>query len=311
MEKRSALWGVLTFGGMLLLSFVFISLLIKTTHDEESGWGAAPGKADKGPRIGVVELTGVITSSMAFEKRMHALRVDPEIAAILIRIDSPGGAVAPSQEMAEAVRRAKKDKKVVCSMGTVAASGGYYVASQCDEVFASQGSITASIGVISEAPKLQNVLSLLRIEMEVYKSGALKDAGSPFRATTDEERAFFTKFVKGIYEQFLADVAEGRKGKITLEQLRPIADGRILTGKEAKEAGLVDTIGDFEAALDRAGALSGKTGAPVPVFPPEKGVSLLERFVGRAATEAGRGLADGLSEEARPRQRIEARDPRL
>jgi len=267
--------------------------------------------AEKGPRIGVVELTGIITDSMAFQKRMHALRTDPDIAAILVRIDSPGGSVAPSQEMAEAVRRAKKEKKVICSMGTVAASGGYYVASQCDLVIASPGTITASIGVISESPKLQNVLSLLRVEMEVYKSGTLKDAGSPFRATTDDERAFFNHFVQGIYEQFLGDVAEGRKGKITLEKLRPIADGRVLTGKEALEVGLIDELGNFEAALDRAGQLSGKSGVAIPVFPPEKGTTLLERVTGRAASEVGRGLVDGLREEARPHQTVEARDPRL
>jgi protease-4 len=310
MEKRSALYGLLTFGGLLLLSFTFIGLLLHTTSRDEEGWGGA-AKGDKGPHIGVVELSGMITDAMAFQRRMHALRTDPEIAAILVRIDSPGGAVGPSQEMAEAVRRAKKEKKVVCSMGTLAASGGYYVASQCDHIVASPGTLTGSIGVISESPKLQGVLALLHVEMEVYKSGKLKDAGSPFRASTAEERSFFEQFVQGIYEQFLADVAEGRKGKITIDKLRPIADGRVLTGKEALALGLIDELGNFETALDRAGALSGKSGAPVPVFPPEAGRGFLERALGHAATEAGRGLVDGMQDEARPRQRVETRDPRL
>ncbi len=313
MEKRSALYGLLTFGGLVALCFVFIFFLLRATSDEDAGgWGGPPPKTGAaGPRIGIVELKGVIGDSMPFLRRMHALRTDPEIAAILVRIDSPGGAVAPSQEMAEAVRRAKKEKKVVCSMGTLAASGGYYVASQCDRVIASPGTITASIGVISQLPKVQGVLALLHVDVETYKSGALKDVGSPFRATTDDERRFFERFVKGIYEQFLNDVAEGRKGKITLEQLRPIADGRIMTGQEALAAGLVDELGNFEAALDRAGELSGKKGAPIPVFPPSIGTSLFERFVGRAAGEAGRGLVDAVRDEAQPRQRIEARDPRL
>jgi protease-4 len=311
MERRSALYGVLTFGGLLVLSFVFISVLLHSSRDDEEGWGGSTHAGDKGPRIGVVELKGIIHDAVPFIKRLHALRTDPDIAAILVRIDSPGGAVAPSQEMAEAVRRARKDKKVVCSMGTVAASGGYYVASQCDRILASPGTITASIGVISEMPNLTGVMSLLHVEMQVYKSGPMKDAGSPFRAPSDLDRAFFGKFVAGIYEQFLADVAEGRKGKLTVEQLRPIADGRVLTGKEALAAGLIDELGNFEAALDRAGELSGKRGTPVPVFPPEKGSGLFERVVGRAANEAGRGLVDGVEEGARPRQRIEARDPRL
>ena len=308
MEKRSVLYGLLSFGGLLLLSFVFIFVLLRTTGHEHSGW-SDDDKDDKGPHIGVLELTGVIMESLPTIKRLHTLRTDKEIDAILIRIDSPGGAVAPSQEIAAAVKRARKDKRVICSMGTVAASGGYYVASQCDRIFASPGTITASIGVITQMPKLHNVLSLLRVEMETYTSGALKDAGSPFRATTDEERAFFKHFVQSIYEQFVADVADGRKNKITLEQLRPIADGRILTGKEAMEAGLIDELGNFELALDRAAELSGKPGKAVPVFPPEKGGKLLERFFGRAASEVGHGLLEGLRDEGR--QRVEARDPRL
>lgn len=308
MEKRSVLYGVLTFGGLLALSFAFIFALLHSSGRERAGWGE-DDKGDKGPHIGIVELSGVIMDSMPTQKRLHALRTDKDIDAILIRIDSPGGAVAPSQEITEAVKRARKEKKVVCSMGTVAASGGYYVASACDRIFASAGTITASIGVITQMPKLHGALALLKVEMETYTSGPLKDVGSPFRVTTDEERAFFKHFVQGIYEQFVADVAEGRKGKITMEQLRPIADGRILTGKEALEAGLVDELGNFEAALDRAGELSGKKGKPVPVFPPERSGPLLERFLGRAASEVGHGLVEGLRSEGR--QRVEARDPRL
>jgi len=308
MEKRSVLYGLLSFGGLLLLSFVFIFVLLRTTGKEHSGWGD-DDKDDKGPHIGIVDLSGVIMESLPTIKRLHALRNDKDVDAILIRIDSPGGAVAPSQEIAEAVKRAKKDKRVVCSMGAVAASGGYYVASQCDRIIASAGTITASIGVITQLPKVHGVLSLLRVEMETYTSGALKDVGSPFRATTDEERAFFKHFVQGIYEQFVTDVAEGRKNKITIEKLRPIADGRILTGKEALEAGLIDELGNFEAALDRAAELSGKPGKAIPIFPREKAGPLLERFLGRAATEVGHGLVDGLRDEGR--QRVETRAPGL
>jgi protease IV len=312
MEKRSALYGVLTFAGLLILSFLFIAVLLKTTRDEESGgWGPPPKGQKRGPRIGIVELSGLIRDAMPFVRRMHALRNDPDIAAILVRIDSPGGAVAPSQEMAEAVRRARKDKKVVCSMGTLAASGGYYVAAQCDHVVASPGTITGSIGVISETPKVDGLLALAHVKFDIYKSGELKDAGSPLRPTTESERVFFQGFVMRVYEQFLTDVVEGRGGKITLEKLRPIADGRILTGKEALEVHLVDQLGNFETALDKAGELSGKGGAPEPVFPPEHGGSLFERLAGRAAGEAGRALVGGMHDAARPRQQILAQDPAL
>jgi protease IV len=296
-EKRSALYALLVFGSLLALCFVFLYFLFSALEQKgEQGWGDGLG-----PRIGVVELTGTITDGKDVIGQLHELRRDSSIKAIVLRIDSPGGAVAPSQEMYRAVMRAKKDKKVVCSMGTVAASGGFYVASACDKIYASAGTITGSIGVISEFPHVNELMALAKVNVDTIKSAAMKDAGSPLRPMTDNERKFFQGFVDGVYEQFLDDVADARK--IPKETLRPLADGRILTGKQALEHHLIDELGNFEDALDGAAKLAGASGEPVPVFQKKPRGS----WVG----EALRGAAQGMFEGATPRGSIEVRDPRL
>jgi protease IV len=296
-EKRSALYALLVFGSLLTLCFVFLYFLFSALEQKgEQGWGDGLG-----PRIGVIELNGTISDAKDVVGQLHELRKDGTIKAIVLRIDSPGGSVAPSQEIYRAVLRTKKDKKVVCSMGTVAASGGFYVASACDKVYASPGTITGSIGVISEFPHVQNLLSLARIEVDTIKSGPMKDSGSPLRAMTENERKFFQRFVDGVYEQFLDDVSSARK--IPKETLRPLADGRIFTGKEALEHHLIDELGNLEDALDGAGKLAGATGEPVPVFQKKPRSSLMGEIL--------RGAVQGAIEGAQPRSSIELRDPRL
>jgi protease-4 len=296
MEKRSALYAFLVFGGLLGLCFLFLYFLFSslTPKHGETEWGDGSG-----PKIGVVDVSGVISESKETLAQLHELRKDKEIKAIVVRIDSPGGAVAPSQEIFQAVLRARKDKKVVCSMGTVAASGGYYIAAACDKIIASPGTVTGSIGVISELPHVPELLKLARVEIDTVKSGPLKDIGSPFRAMTAEERVFFQRFVDGVYDQFLADVATQRK--IDKAQLKEIADGRILTGKQALDHKLVDELGNLEDAIDAAAKLAGATGEPVPVFHKKPG----RGFVG----ELLRGAVQSALES--PRSTIEVRDPRL
>lgn len=291
MEKRSAWYAFVVFGALLTLSFGFLALLLHSLRSE-SEWGEGDG-----PRIGIVEISGPITESQKALKRLHQLRENKKIRAIVVRIDSPGGAVAPSQEIYQAILRARRDKKVVCSLGTLAASGGYYVASACDRIFASAGTITGSIGVISELPHVGRLLEMARVEVDTIKSGSHKDLGSPLRPMTVEERQFFQHFVDGVYDQFLSDVATSRK--LDKEELRPIADGRILTGKEALAAHLVDDIGNLEDAIDGAAKLAGAAGKPVPQFPAEPGRGLLVDLL--------RGSVDGLT----PRHTIEVRDPRF
>jgi protease IV len=296
-EKRSAVYALLVFGSLLALCFVFLYFLFSALEQKgEQGWGSGLG-----PKVGVVELTGTISDSKDVIGQLHELRKDNSIKAIVLRIDSPGGAVAPSQEMYQAVMRTKKHKKVVCSMGTVAASGGYYVASACDKIYASAGTITGSIGVISEFPHVQQLMALAKVDVDTIKSGALKDSGSPLRAMTEKERTFFQGFVDGVYEQFLDDVSAARK--IPKETLRPLADGRILTGKQALEHKLIDELGNLEDAIDGAGKLAGASGEPVPVFQKKPGRGLVGDLM--------RGAVQGAMEAAEPRGRIEVRDPRL
>jgi protease-4 len=293
MEKRSALYALVVFAGLLVLCFVFLYLLFAALEQKsETGWGTGSG-----PRIGVVELTGTIADGRDLIAQLHELRNDASIKAIVIRIDSPGGAVAPSQEIFRAVERAREKKKVVASMGTVAASGGFYVAVACDKIYASPGTITGSIGVISEFPQVSQLLSLARVEVETIKSGPMKDAGSPLRPMTATERSFYQKFVDGVYEQFLADVARARK--MDKEKLRPLADGRIFSGQEAHDLKLVDELGNFEDALEGASKLAGATGEPVPVF---------QR---KARTGWIGDLLRSAIESMEPRRSIEVRDPRL
>jgi protease-4 len=294
MEKRSALYAFLVFGGLLGLCFAFFFVLMTSIDTRgEPRWGSGDG-----PKIGVVELSGVITDTKDIVGQLHELRKDDQIKAIVVRIDSPGGSVAPSQEVYRAILRARDKKKVVCSMGTVAASGGYYVASACEKIFASRGTITGSIGVISELPHVQGLLEIAKVQVDTIKSGTLKDVGSPLRAMSSDEKQFFQRFVDGIYEQFLDDVATARK--LDKNELRLIADGRVLTGDEALKAKLIDEIGNLEDAIDGASKLAGGKGDPVPVFVRKPGKGLVGELL--------RG-ADSLITP--PRQTVEARDPRF
>jgi protease-4 len=281
------------FGSLLALCFAFLYFLFASMEPRNTSteWGDGSG-----PKIAVVEVTGVITDARHAIGQLHEFRKDKAIKAIVVRIDSPGGAVGPSQEIYQAVLRAKKDKKVVCSMGTVAASGGYYIASACDKIYASPGTVTGSIGVISELPHVGELLKLAHLEVDTIKSGALKDVGSPLRPMTTEERIFFQHFIDGVYEQFVSDVASARK--LDKNELRKIADGRILTGQEALQHKLIDELGNLEDAVDGAAKLAGVTGEPVPVFGKKPSHGLLGDLV--------RGAVDSVEKPT-----IQVRDPRF
>lgn len=308
--RRSA-WLVPLFvlGGLFGVTFAtaygFAAALTRDDAGSEHGWTSG-----KGPKVGVVEVSGAITSSRRVIEELIAFRRDPAIKAIVVRVDSPGGAVGPSQEIFRAVKRARQDKKVVVSMGTVAASGGFYIACAADQVWASPGTITGSIGVISEFPEIDGLLDLLHVKTTTIKSGALKDTGSPLRPMTDDERRYLQAFVSGIYEQFLDDVATSRK--LDKAELRRIADGRILSGLEAKEAHLVDELGNLEDAVEAAARLAGEKGDPVPVFARERR-GLLGELLRDGAKEMAGGAVRGAAEsmhEARGAS-VQARDPRF
>ena len=302
MERRSPFTAFVVFGGLLGLCFFFTLALFKALEAspaESYGWSRG-----RGPRVGVVEIKGVIADSKEFLSQLVELRRDPTIKAIVVRIDSPGGAVAPSQEMFRAVQRARRDKKVVASMGTLAASGGYYVAAAADRIIASPGTITGSIGVISQFPDLSGLLELARLRETTIKSGPLKDTGTPTRPMTPEERTYFQGLVDALYDQFLSDVAQARQ--LPKEAVRKVADGRVLTGQQAMAAKLVDELGNFEDALEAAAKLAGGTGDPVPVFIKKRKGLLADLVEGGAESAAG-----VLKEQLVPGAAIELRDPWL
>jgi protease-4 len=241
--------------------------------------GAAVGGADSGsslnPRVGLVELSGAIMDEGAGSliggrtrgardviKALEAARKDDSIKAVVIRINSPGGSAAASQEMFNAVRRLKADKPVVCSMGDVAASGGYYVAAACDSIYANGSTLTGSIGVISQFVNYSYLFQKGWLGQETVKSGQFKDAGNPSRPLTPAERQLFQAMVMNVYGQFVNDVLEGRKGKLTRAQLLKLADGRVYTGLQAKNNKLIDAIGGLHEAVREAARLGNIKASP-------------------------------------------------
>ena len=221
-----------------------------------------------GNRVALVRVEGPIMDSTDVVDEIKEHVKDHSIKAIILRIDSPGGAVAPSQEIYEEVKKASEEKHVVVSMGSIAASGGYYIAAPADVIIANPGTLTGSIGVIMEIPNLEGLMSKIGISTEVIKSGKHKDMASAFRKMEKEDRDILQGVMDNVHEQFIRAVAEGRKLKV--EEIRPIADGRIFSGEQAKGLRLVDEIGTLESAISKAAELSGISGEPEVVSKKEK-----------------------------------------
>ena len=226
-----------------------------------------------GEKVGVIEIVGVIANSRETIEQLKRFREDDDIKAIVIRVDSPGGVVGPSQEIYREIMRTKATKKVVASMGAVAASGGYYVVAGADGIVANPGTITGSIGVIMQYTNFQELFSKIGLSPVVIKSGAFKDAGSPVREMTPEEEDILKDFVDRLHQQFVSAIAEGRQ--LELSKVQALADGRIYTGQDAKGIGLVDRIGNLADAVEWAGRLAGIEGPIVTVYPPEKKMTLM------------------------------------
>jgi protease-4 len=255
--------------GALVLGLLIVSVIVAAAVGGKGpGKGALPG----GEQVGVVYIQGIITAAdggpfggtAGTGGVLEALRraeENPGIRAVVLRLDSPGGTAAASQEIAEAVKRLKKaGKKVVASMGDVAASGAYWVAAGSDRIFANPATITGSIGVLIETVEVTGLYGKIGVSKETIKSGPYKDMGSESRPMTPQERAIFQGMVDDIYDQFVDWVAEGRK--MEREEVLRLADGRIFTGRQAKAVGLVDELGDFRDAVRCAGRLAGIKGEP-------------------------------------------------
>lgn len=216
-------------------------------------------------KIGVIPIIGSIEDSTIVLSQLVKFRKDKRIRAIVLRIDSPGGGVGASQEIYREIRKTIRTKKVITSMGGVAASGGYYIASAGTKIVANPGTITGSIGVIMQFYQIQELAKKIGIQMEVIKSGEFKDVGSPHRELSEKDRELINQFISEIQEQFVSAVAKGRS--LPREKVEEIADGRILTGAKAKELGLVDRLGNFEDAIDLAKELAGIKGDVDLVYP--------------------------------------------
>ena len=237
-----------------------------------------------GEKVGVVEVKGVITDSRTTLKQLERFVEDPNIKALVLRVNSPGGAVGPSQEILREVEKIRQKKKVVASLGTVAASGGYYISCGADLIMASPGTATGSIGVIMQFTNVEQLTKKLGLDFFSLKAGRYKDAGSPLRPMTPEDQAYLQGLIDNIYQQFLSDVAHNRK--IPLAKMKTLAEGRIYTGDEAKQAGLVDEFGNLSDAIERAGRLGGIKGKVKAVYPEKESYSLLRLLLGQETEES-------------------------
>ena len=227
-----------------------------------------------GGSIGVIEIDGIIVSSEHVVEDLKAFGEDPSIRAIVLKINSPGGEAAASQEIYDMVKRAHEKKPIISTMGSVAASGGYYIALPSDVIVANPGTLTGSIGVIMEWPVLEKLLQKIGVEFETVKSKEHKDIGSSYRRMSDRERQLMQGVVTDVYDQFVSVVAENRN--ITVDSVIRYADGRVFTGKQAKDLGFVDTLGSFQTAIDIAAAM---VGVDVPhIVYPRRRVSLIDMF---------------------------------
>jgi len=251
--------------------FIFIAAYVITV-----GLGNFP--LSVGEKIAVVKIEGVILDSKDIIEELREHRENKSVKAIMLRIDSPGGAVAPSQEIYTEVLNIRDEgkKKIVTSMGSVAASGGYYIASASDRIVANPGSVTGSIGVILELANVSGLMKKVGVESVVIKSGKFKDVGSLFRTMTPEERELLQGVIDDTYDQFVDAVAAGRG--INKEDLLPIADGRVFTGRQAKKLGLVDDLGSMQDAIKITADIAGIKGEP-DIIQKKKKFSILERLL--------------------------------
>ncbi len=249
-----------------------------------------------GDKVALVKIEGMLASPERIVEELNDYAEDSSIKAIVIRVDSPGGGVVASQEIYNAVKNAKKEgKKVVVSMGAVAASGGYYVAAAADKILANPGTLTGSIGVIMEFATIEKLLEKIGVKGMVVKSGEYKDIGSPFRDMTDQEKKLLQGVIDDVHAQFIEAVAEGRR--LPVEQVRSIADGRIFTGRQALDLKLVDQLGDLEDSIKAAAELAHIKGRP-RVVKKEKKIPWLDYLKEESASWLAGVVTDVISKNS-------------
>ena len=257
--------------GLLLLLLVGVIFFLAVYF-----FGSLTGKRSLslGDHVGVVTVEGLLRDSQDIVRQVEEFSRDEGIKAVVVRIDSPGGGVTPSQEIYDALVELKTKKRIVVSMGSVAASGGYLIACAADKIVANPGTITGSISAIMHFANAEELLKKIGLKSSTVKSGKFKDIGSPTRPMTPEEKALIQALVDDTYDQLLDVIARDRK--IPKEALRKIADGRVFTGRQARKLGLVDDLGGMDYAVRLAGKISGIKGKPEVAYPSKKKSTLWE-----------------------------------
>ena len=273
MKNRWMLWSAVGVGGMLLLFALCVLAATALFGDREPMLG--------GDGVGIVEVKGVIVDGSDTIRQLRALKMDTRVKAVVLRVDSPGGVVGPSQEIAAQVKELTRVKKVVVSMGSVAASGGYYISAPATLIYANPGTITGSIGVLMKFSNIEGLLGKVGMKAFTIKTGKFKDVGSPVRSMLPEERAMLQGVIDSTHRQFVRAVAEGRK--LPVPTVAALADGRIFSGEQALALKLVDRLGTMQDAVDEAGRLGGVKGEPELIRPPKKRTPALDLLVEGAA----------------------------
>ncbi len=270
------LWLVVGGGALLFFTLSLIALAVYISDREAPTFSLAPNQ------VVLLEVEGIILDSKEFNEQLRDYGRQSGVRAVVIRLNTPGGGVAASQEIYQGLLkfRAETGKKVIASMSSVAASGGYYIACAADRIFANPGSITGSIGVIAEWYNYGDLLRWAKMQDIVIKSGEYKDAGNPARPITDAERAYFQRLIDGLYRQFVAAVSKNRN--MPDEVVRKLGDGRVFTGEEAKSLGLVDELGTLQDAIQAAAKMTGISGEPRVVTPKRKRISLIDLLLGES-----------------------------
>jgi protease-4 len=258
-QKHSILRGLGILFVVILVIFVGVFFFAYIT-----GGDAKVLSMFSGDGVAVLQIDGAIDDSQATLTELKRFKEMPWVKAIVVRIDSPGGAVAPTQEIFEEIQRSKKQKPFIASMGGMATSGGYYIAAACDRIVANPGTLTGSIGVIMQLNNIEELMKKVGVKGYNVKSGANKDLGSPFQALSAEGKEILQSLVDNVHGQFVAAVAKGRG--MDEAQVRKLADGRVYSGAQAKELGLIDQFGTLEDAIDLAARRVGIEGQPAVYY---------------------------------------------
>ncbi len=274
-RSKLILWTIVGGGLFVLLLVTFLALVVFSVREDK---GVDFGF--KSNKIGIIHLNGIIFDSRTIIEELQKFAHNPAIKAIILRIDSPGGGVAASQEIYNEVLRLKrkKNKIVVSSLASVGASGAYYIACGTDKIVANPGTITGSIGVITEWYNYGELMKWAKLKNVVFKSGEFKDAPSPVRDLTEDEKKYWQGLIDQMYTQFITAVAQGRN--LDIETVRKLSDGRVYTGQDAKAKKLIDELGGLQDAIDIASKLAKISGDPKLVTLPKERKSLLDLVLG-------------------------------